>query len=510
MTSTPVLKGLPQTAPDDEYNRELVRQTHPTDWTNPTASGTYNLVVIGGGTAGLVTAAGAAGLGAKVALIEKHLLGGDCLNVGCVPSKGIIAAGRAARSIREASKFGVKVEGEVKVDFGEAMRQMRQTRAEISHHDSAARFRDLGVDVFLGDAKFVEGDAVEIEGQRLNYHKAVIATGSRALLPSIEGLNDVDYLTNETVFSLTELPRRMAVVGGGPIGCELAQTFAQLGSTVTLVQSGQNILSNDDDEAAEVVAASMRRDGVQVFCNAQVTKVAKDEAIEVTVAGEQGSQMLSVDALLLSVGRRPNIEDLGLPAAGVETTRQGVTVDHRLRTTNPKIFAAGDVCSKYKFTHAADFLARLVIQNALFMGRKDPSDLVIPYCTYTTPELAAVGLNESSAAADGVEVDVYRVDFDGLDRAMLERERDGFVKILCRKGTDQIVGGTIVGPHAGDMISEVTVAMTHSLGLSKLATSIHPYPTLAEAIRKAGDQYSRTRLTPRVKWAFDKWLAWRR
>ena len=242
----PILPGMPQTAPDDLHNRELVRQVHPQDWKNPQPAESYNLVVIGGGTAGLVTAAGAAGLGAKVALVEKHLLGGDCLNVGCVPSKGVISAGRAARAVREAARFGVTFDGPINIDFAKAMSQMRETRAEISHHDSAARFSDLGVDVFFGDACFIDNQTLSVGDQKLKFSRAVIATGSRPIVPPIEGIHDVGYLTNETIFSLTELPKRLAVVGGGPIGCEMAQAFAQLGSQVTLIESGPQILSHDD------------------------------------------------------------------------------------------------------------------------------------------------------------------------------------------------------------------------------------------------------------------------
>lgn len=507
----PILAGMPQTAPDDKYNRELVRQVHPQDWTNPTPAESYNLVVIGGGTAGLVTAAGAAGLGAKVALVEKHLLGGDCLNVGCVPSKGVISAGRAARAIRDAEKFGVTIDGKVKIDFAKAMAQMRQTRAEISRHDSAARFSELGVDVFFGDACFVDDQTLEVGDAKLKFSRAVIATGSRPVVPQIDGLDGVEYLTNETIFSLTELPARLAVVGGGPIGCEMAQTFAQLGSKVILVESKEHVLSKDDPEAADIVAKSMQGDGVEILYNSRAQRVATTDGITLVIDSKDGnSTERTVDELLLAVGRQPNTEGMCLEKVGVEVTKEGVTVDQRMQTTNSKIFAAGDVCFQYKFTHAADFLARNVIQNTLFMGSKKSSRLVIPYCTYTTPELAAVGLNEAAARKDGIEYDVYKIGFDEIDRTLLERETDGFAKVLTKKGTDKILGATIVGPHAGDLISEITLAMTHGLGLSEIGSTIHPYPTRAEIIRKLGDRYNKTRLTSTVKWAFDKWLTWRR
>ena len=512
-SNQPVVEGMPQTAPNDQHNRELVKQVHPQDWTNPKPAESYNLAVIGGGTAGLVTAAGAAGLGAKVALIEKHLLGGDCLNVGCVPSKGVISAGRAARAIREAAKFGVTIEGEVKIDFAKAMNQMRETRAEISHHDSADRFSDLGVDVFFGDACFVDDETISIDGQEIKFSSAVIATGSRAVVPPIEGLADVDYLTNETIFSLTELPERMAVVGGGAIGGEMAQAFAQLGSKVTLIQSSAQILTNDDPEAAEVVAKSMESDGVEILYNSRAKRAVQsgDGSITVTIESENGSsQELTVDALLISVGRKANTDGMCLEKVGVDVTKKGIVVDDHMQTTNSNIYAAGDVCFKYKFTHVADFLARNVIQNALFMGSKKASNLVIPYCTYTTPELAAVGVNETKAKKDGIEYDVYKIGFDEIDRTMIERETSGFAKVLTKKGSDKILGATIVGPHAGDLIGEITLAMTHGLGLSEIGSTIHPYPTQAEVLRKLGDRYNKTKLTSTVKWAFDKWLTWRR
>lgn len=512
ITNRPVIEGIPQTAPDGQHNRELVRQVHPQDWTNPKPAESYNLAVIGGGTAGLVTAAGAAGLGAKVALIEKHLLGGDCLNVGCVPSKGVISAGRAARAIRDAARFGVTIEGDVKIDFAKAMNQMRETRAEISHHDSAERFSDLGVDVFFGDACFVDNETLNVNGQDIKFSSAVIATGSSPVVPPIDGLGDVDYLTNETIFSLTELPERLAVVGGGPIGSEMAQAFAQLGSKVILIQSDERILSHDDPDATEVVAKSMESDGVEILYNsrAQRTTNSDNGAITVTIESDNGSSERTVDALLISVGRKPNTDGMCLDKVGVEVTKKGVTVDDRMQTTNSKIFAAGDVCFKYKFTHVADFLARNVIQNALFMGSKKASSLVIPYCTYTTPELAAVGINETAAKEDGLEYDVYKIGFDEIDRTMLERETAGFAKVLTKKGSDKILGATIVGPHAGDLIGEITLAMTHGLGLGDIGSTIHPYPTHAEVLRKLGDRYNKTKLTSTVKWAFDKWLTWRR
>lgn len=506
------MSQLIQLQPHDEHNRKLESHVHPLDWVNPTPSGRYNLVVIGAGTAGLVTAAGAAGLGAKVALIERELMGGDCLNVGCVPSKGLISAARIARTIRQADEFGIDVPAGTSADFGKVMERMRRLRAQISPNDSAARFRDLGVDVYLGGGRFTSSDTVQVGDQTLHFKKAVIATGARASAPPIPGLDQVRYLTNESVFSLTERPARLGIIGAGPIGCELAQAFANLGSSVFLVSNDHGVLPLEDRDASEIVRQSLLRDGVQLLCCGKELRVSPaGERIRMTVESHGQSYDEVVDQLLVAVGRAPNVENLGLESVGVEfDPRTGVRVNDRMQTTNPHIFAAGDVCSKYKFTHAADFMARIVIQNTLFMGRAKASALTIPWCTYTSPEIAHVGLYEKDAMEQGIAIDTYIQHFADIDRAILSSETEGFVKVHTRKGTDRIVGATIVAPHAGDLISEITLAMTHGLGLKQLGSTIHPYPTQAEAIRKLGDQFNRTRLTPFVKSLFRKWLAWSR
>jgi pyruvate/2-oxoglutarate dehydrogenase complex dihydrolipoamide dehydrogenase (E3) component len=505
------MSDLPPLHPWDEHNRRLQGQVHPSDWVNPTPSGRYNLVVIGGGTAGLVTAAGAAGLGAKVALIERHLLGGDCLNIGCVPSKALLRSARAAAAVREAGAFGVRVEGDATVDFPAVMTRLRRLRADLSPHDSAARFRELGVDVYLGDGRFTGADTIEVGGRTLHFARAAIATGARAAAPDIPGLASVPYLTNETVFSLTELPRRLAVIGAGPIGCELAQGFARFGADVVLIESAAGILPREDREAAAVLRAALERDGVRILRDGRDLSVARgDGGIRWQLATAGREQEGIADALLVAVGRAPNVEGLGLEAAGVAYDRKGVRVDERLRTTNPKIYACGDVCSRFKFTHAADFMARIVIQNALFGGRRRVSELVIPWCTYTAPEVAQVGLTVEQARADGIAIDTFTLPLDRVDRAILDGEENGFVRVHVRRGTDRIVGATVVAAHAGDLIGELSLAMTAKIGLRGIGAAIHPYPTQAEAIRKLGDLYGRTRLTPFVKRLFRGWLAWRR
>ncbi len=496
--------------PDDVHNRALVDNVHPPDWVNPEPKPRYHLVVVGAGTAGLVTAAGAAGLGARVALIEKHLMGGDCLNVGCVPSKALIRAARAAAEVRGAGRFGVRVPPGAEVDFSELMQRMRRLRAEISPADSADRFRRLGVDVFLGEGRFTGPDTIEVGGNTLRFKKAVLATGARAAAPPIAGLAEAGYLTNETVFNLTELPPRLAVIGAGPIGCELAQTFARFGSQVFLLEVGRGILPREDRDAADRVEAAMTRDGVEIVRTCNITRAERqggEKILHWQCEGNPGR--LAVDEILVGVGRAPNVEGLGLEALGVEyDVRRGVQVDDRLRTTNKRIFAAGDVCSRFKFTHAADFMARIVIRNALFLGRAKASALTIPWCTYTSPEIAHVGLYEHEAKQQGIAVDTFTQEMKDVDRAILDGQTEGFVKVHVRSGSDRIVGATVVAEHAGELISELTLAMTGGTPLGKLANVIHPYPTQAEAIRKIGDAYNRTRLTPRVKWLFQKWLAW--
>jgi len=497
--------------PPDEYNRTLVANVHPPDWQNPVPSGRYNLIVVGGGTAGLVTAAGAAGLGARVALVEKHLLGGDCLNVGCVPSKALLRAARAAAQVRDAEACGVRARGGVDVDFPAVMERVRRLRAEISQHDSAARFRDLGVDVFLGDGRFVGPDALTVGETTLRFKKAVIATGARASAPPIPGLAESGFLTNETIFSLTELPRRLAVVGAGPIGCELAQAFARCGANVTLLEGLHQILDKEDRDAAGLVEQSLRRDGIAINCCCKIVRARRDGVEKVLTLECEGSETeLRVDEVLVAVGRAPNVEGLGLEEAGVAYDKEGVTVDDRLRTSNPRIFAAGDICSRFKFTHAADAMARIAIQNALFLGRSRVSALTIPWCTYTDPEIAHVGLYEAEAREKGLSVRTFVQELRDVDRAVLDGETAGLVKVHVRAGTDRVIGATVVASHAGDMISELTLAMVGRVGLKTVARTIHPYPTQAEAIKKVGDAYSRSRLTPLVKRALTTWLSWTR
>lgn len=503
---------MPVLMPDTPDNRILSENVHPSGWINPEPAERYNLVVIGAGTAGLICAAGAAGLGAKVALIERHLMGGDCLNVGCVPSKGLISASRALHHARNSAVFGVLNGEKTGFDFGAAMERMRRLRADISHHDSAKRFRDeLGVDVYIGEGRFTGPDCVEVNGKKLFFRKAAVCTGARAAVPNIPGLAEAGYLTNETVFSLTELPPRLAVIGAGPIGCELAQAFSRFGSRVTLVEAGSHILGREDADAAEMLHQAFVREGIDLQLGVKIIAINQQARDKLLILEQEGQRLtVAVDQILVGVGRAPNVKGLGLEAAGVRYDRSGVLVNDRLQTSNPGIYAAGDICSAYKFTHTADAMARILLANALFKGRQKVSDLIIPWCTYTDPEIAHVGMYEQDAQEKGIEVATLTVPLSDVDRAVLDGETEGFTRVHLKKGTDRILGATIVARHAGEMIGEFSVAITNSLGLGAIAKTIHPYPTQAEAIKKLADAYNRTRLTPLVKKLLSGWLKWQR
>ncbi len=503
--------------PDDQCNRDLLDNVHPPQWKNPTPTGRYNLVVIGAGTAGLVTAAIASALGAKVALIERHLMGGDCLNVGCVPSKGVIRAAKAWNAVREAEQFGLYVPENIKRDFGAAMARMRKIRARISHMDSAHRFTTLGVDVFIGTGRFTGSGTIDVDGTTIEFAKAVICTGARASAPPVPGLAQTAYLTNESVFSLTELPPRFGIIGAGPIGCEMAQAFARFGSQVFLVEALHGMLPNEDRDAAEVVEQSLRRDGVQLLCCGKdlVIKTSTDGIRHLSVDSHGRHYDIPVDEILVAAGRKPNVEGLDLETVGVEHDTNGIKVNHRLQTSNPRIFAGGDICSPFKFTHTADAQAQIVIQNALFphpfgLGYASTENLIIPWATYTQPELAHVGLYEKDAQTQGISIDTFTFYLNEVDRAILDGEEEGFARIHVKKGTDTIVGATIVAAHAGDLISEITLAMKGGLGLNAIAGTIHPYPTQAEVIKKTANAWRKTTLTDRKKHWLSKLFAWTR
>ncbi|MCI0415019.1 mercuric reductase [bacterium] len=490
----------------DAENQILISNAHPKNWVNPKPEERYNLVVIGAGTAGLVCAAGAAVLGGKVALVERHFMGGDCLNTGCVPSKALIRCSRAAAAVASANQFGIQTSNSV-IDFERVMKRVRSVRAKISFHDSVKRFTDLGVDVFLGQGSFVNEQTISVEGALLRFKKAVIATGARPDVPEIPGLKEAGYFTNETIFEITSLPERLAVIGGGPLGCELAQAFARLGSQVFVFHNKDHILDREDADAAEVLQTVLTAENIQLFLSSQISTVEKNQSRRIHFSVNDKEQTIEVSDILVGAGRVPNTEGLKLEAAGVQyNSRKGVLVNDYLQTTNKRIYASGDVCMRWKFTHAAEAASTIVLQNALFHRRKKLSSLSMPWCTYTDPEIAHVGMYEQDAKKKGIEVATFKVPLKDVDRAITDGEELGFIKIHTKKSTDQILGATIVAAHAGEMINEITLAMTNGVGLKRLASVIHPYPTESEAVKHAAVSYYRARLTPVAKRILTKWL----
>ena len=488
--------------PHDDRLRATVR---PPDWANPEPAAVYNLIAVGAGTAGLVAAGGAGGLGGKVALVERDLPGGDCLNVGCVPSKTLLRAAQAAADVRRAAEFGVVPTGDVRVDFAAVMDRVRAVRADLSRNDSPARFRDkYGVDVFFGEAKFTGRDTLGVDGKTLRFRTAVIATGTRAAVPDVPGLADVPYLTNETVFSLTELPGRLLVIGGGPIGCELGQAFARLGSRVTLVASSSQLLPHDDADAATLLANALRADGVDVRLSAEVERIEPGSPNVAVVGGDQ----VAFDAVLVAAGRTANVESLNLDTAGVVVADGHVLTDEYMRSTNPNVYAAGDVAGKHPFTHAADAMARTVVRNALFPGRSAYPASTIPWCTYTSPEVARIGLSRAEAATRAADLDVYEHSYADLDRAATAGDK-GFVRVLTYKGSDTIAGATVIGANAGEIIGLISLAMTNKLGLKAIAGTVFRID-VPEVVKKVADKYNRTRLTGAAKTGVKAWLWWKR
>lgn len=493
---------------DDPHDQVLIENCHPQAHVNPVPAGKYNLIAIGAGAAGLVSAGGTASLGGRSAIIERSLMGGDCLNIGCVPSKGLIRAARAVYDVKVAGNFGISLRAEPDVSFPLAMERMRRLRARISPNDSVRRFRDeFGVDVFLGDASFVSPSEIEVDGKRLSFSRAVIATGGRPVELPIPGLREAGYYTNENIFTLSELPQRMVVIGGGPIGCELAQAFQRFGSRVTLINNVARILPREDPDAADIVRDQLECEGVTIVPGAQIVRVETRGSDKIVVHEKDGVQSEThCDLILAAAGRVPNLEGLNLETAGVRYDQDGVIVDDFLRTSNPRIYAAGDICSKYKFTHAADAMARTVLRNALFFGRVRMSSLVIPWVTYTDPEIAHTGMYEADARAAGFDVGTITESFEDVDRAILDGEDDGFARVHYDRKSGRILGGTIVARHSGEMISELTLAITSGLKMGALSATIHPYPTQAEVLRKIGDAYNRSRLTPGIKRVLEWWM----
>ncbi|MEO8536101.1 MAG: mercuric reductase [Betaproteobacteria bacterium] len=485
---------MPDRFVEPEAEAQRLANVHSSGWRNPAPVGCYDLVVIGGGPAGLVAASDAAGLGARVALVERKALGGTCLNVGCIPSKSLIRTARLYGDWHFASRYGGRSPGDVTVDFAALMARMRRIRNRISRGDSAERLRDAGIDVFYGSAAFAGPDSIDVPDARLNFRRALVATGARPDTAPIPGLADAGFMTNETVFDLDTLPKRLLVIGGGPLGCELAQAFGRFGAQTTIAQDAPLFLPKEERDAAQLLSESLSRDGIEVRLNTTVVNVRVEEGEKrVDLVSDDYRSTLAVDAILAGTGRVPSVAGLNLEAAGVAYDAVGgVVTDDFLRTTNRRVYAAGDVCLEHRYTHTADASARIAVRNALAGGRARLSALTIPWCTYTDPEIAHVGLYVREARARAIPVRTFTIPMHDVDRAITDGEDRGFVKIHIREGSDRILGATIVARHAGEMINEITLAMVAGIGLRTLAKVIHAYPTQADAIREAAVAYERT------------------
>lgn len=451
----------------------------------------YDLIAVGGGTAGLVTAAGGAGLGARVALVERHRLGGECLWTGCVPSKALLACARAAADARSAGALGVNASA-IAIDFEQVMKHVRRAQLAIEPHDSPERFRGLGVDVIHGTARFVGERTLRVDERTISGRHIVIATGSRPAIPPIAGLDTVRFHTNETIFEIAELPASLAVLGGGAAGVELAQAFALLGSRVTVLEAADRILPREDAELVGMLASELVHAGITVKAGAQVQRVERAGAeIRLHMAGET----VSADALLVATSRESILDTMDLSVGGVASTDRALELDSRLRTTARNVWAAGDVTGGPRFTHVADYQARLVLRNALFPFSASANYDVVPRVTYSIPELASVGLTADEARRRlGAGIRVFSRGFHDLDRAVADGRTTGLLKIVTN-ARGRILGGHVLGYHASTMIAEIALAMRERIPLSRLAATLHAYPTYAEAVKHSADAFMRSRFT---------------
>jgi pyruvate/2-oxoglutarate dehydrogenase complex dihydrolipoamide dehydrogenase (E3) component len=495
-------------AVEDAYDSELIANVRPPGWRNPSPRNPYHLLVIGAGPAGLIAARTAAMLGAKVALIERDRLGGDSLNYASVPSKTMIRTSRNYADMRNATIFGAEPPANIQISFTLAMDRLRRIRTRIGRANSASRLTDMGVDLFFGAARFVGPDAVDVGGVCLRFKKAMIATGSRPAQVSIPGLTECGFIHAADGFKLTALPQSILVIGGGPGGCEGAQMFARLGARTIIAMTEPLFLPKEERDAAHMVSDALARDGVEIHLNTKAAEVRIEGGRKVVELVNDGDlTTVTVDGVFVGTGREPVVDGLDLDKAGIATSAEaGIQVDDFLQTTNRNVYAAGDVCLEHKFTTTAYASGRLVVRNALFPARRRMTSLTIPWCTYTDPEIAHVGLYVRQARERDIPVKTFTVPMHDVDRAVIDSEESGFVKIHVREGSDKILGATIVARHAGEMINEISLAMVAGIGLKKLAQVVRAYPTQAEAIRMAADNYNETRLTPARRRLLRMWL----
>ena len=471
-----------------------------------------NIVAIGGGAAGLVTSYIGATVNAKVTLIEKHKMGGDCLNTGCVPSKALIRSARMAHYAKRFPEFGLRSEG-TQVEFSQVMARIQKVIQKIEPHDSVKRYTELGVECISGEAEITSPYSVKVNDTELFAKNIVIATGARPFIPPIPGIKDVDILTSDNVWNIKQLPERLVVLGGGPIGCELAQSFARLGSRVTLLEIAPSLLIREDPEVVDAVEQSLLRDGVDIQTRCQIDKIASnggEKLLSVSIDGRQ--ETIRADQVLVAVGRKANVEGFGLEEIGIELTERGtIKTNDYLQTNYKNIYACGDVAGPYQFTHMASHQAWYASVNALFGGfKKFKVDYrIVPAATYTDPEVARVGLNEKEAKKQNIPYEVTTYGIDDLDRAICDSEDKGFVKVLTVPGKDKILGVTIVGYHAGELIAEYVLAMKYGLGLNKILGTIHIYPTLSEANKYAAGEWKKAHAPENVLSWLEKFHRWR-
>jgi pyruvate/2-oxoglutarate dehydrogenase complex dihydrolipoamide dehydrogenase (E3) component len=479
----------------NEYNQKIREDIFPSKWNNPTTEKTYDLLIIGAGPGGMTAATVARSLNASVALVEKEHFGGECLSYGCIPSKALLRSSRLAGEMQHAKELGLEIGSEWKVNFSEVMQRVHRLQSVISPHDSAQHFKELGIDIFLGEGHFIGSNKLEVRGQAISFKKAIIITGTHPLLLNLPGLDEADYLTNQSIFNLTSLPPRLSVIGGGPIGCELAQAFLQLGSHVTLITHAEHLLPRDDRMASERLRNVFTDSGMKIFTNTQIQRVEK-RGSEKIVYLDSNAEPLVVDEMLVAIGRKPTVEGLDLAKAGVTYDQQkGISTNNFLQTSNPDIYAAGDVTSLYKFTHISKELSKMAVINALNGNKEKSSSLIIPWCTFTEPEIAHIGLNEQEAKEQRISLETVMIEMATVDRAILDEETVGFVKLLVKEDSDEIVGGTIMAAHAADLISELSVAMNSEKGLIALSKAIHPFPVQAQVLRTAAETLIKKRQT---------------